>query len=133
VVSVWLLLVTAGAFTLLLGLVVDGGAAIDARREAARTAEQAARVAADQLDTDSVRTGGADVATAAAAAAGHRYLAGVDAQGSVRVVGGMVTVTVTSREPTVFLSAIGLPAIRVEQTATARSVDDDTRPEELVQ
>jgi hypothetical protein len=45
----------------------------------------------------------------------------------------MVTVTVTSREPTVFLSAIGLPAIRVEQTATARSVDDDTRPEELVQ
>jgi Flp pilus assembly protein TadG len=132
VVSVWLLLVTAGAFTLLLGLVVDGGAAIDARREAARTAEQAARVAADQLDTDSVRTGGADVAAAAAVAAAHRYLAGVDARGSVRVAGGLVTVTVTAREPVVFLSAIGLPAISMEQTATARSIDDDTRPEELV-
>ena len=47
--SIWALLLTAGAFTLLLGLIVDGGRVIDARLASSRTAAQAARVGADAL------------------------------------------------------------------------------------
>lgn len=124
-VSIWMVIVTAGAFTILLGLVVDGGNAIDARREAARTAEQAARVAVDQLDTDSLRTGGSDVDPGAAVDAARRYLASVDAAGSVRVSGDTVTVTVTGREDTHLLAAIGISSFGVEETASARSINDN--------
>ncbi|MGH3471469.1 MAG: pilus assembly protein TadG-related protein, partial [Nocardioidaceae bacterium] len=55
--SIWALLVTAGAFTLLLGLVVDGGRLIDARVESDHVAAQAARAGADSLSAASVRNG----------------------------------------------------------------------------
>ena len=55
--SIWAILVIAGAFTVLLGLVVDGGRVIDDRVAASRAAAQAARVGADSLSSASVRDG----------------------------------------------------------------------------
>lgn len=130
-VSIWMVIVTAGAFTILLGLVVDGGNTLAARRDAARTAEQAARVAADQLDDDSLRSGGADIAAAAAQTAAHRYLSSVDAHGSVQVSADTVTVTVTGQEPTQFLAMIGVESFAVHESATAASIDQNTNPGDI--
>ncbi|MBP2704723.1 hypothetical protein JOL79_12950 [Microbispora sp. RL4-1S] len=48
----------SGVVFLLAGLLVDGGAAINARLKAADIAEQAARAAADQIDTEVLRATG---------------------------------------------------------------------------
>ena len=50
--------VFAAAVFLLAGLLVDGGAAINARLRAADIAEQGARAAADEIDVDRLRETG---------------------------------------------------------------------------
>ena len=120
--SIWVLLVIAGAFTVLLGLVVDGGAVIDARLDAARTARQAARLGADQLSPGSVRSGTISVDPAAAAAAVHEYLGAAGYHGTVRVSGENVTVTVTGTSAARILSAIGINSFPVRETGTAHGI-----------
>lgn len=106
------------------GLVIDGGYAMAAKREAARVAEQAARAAADELDTDSIRTGGADLDAPAASAAGRSYLSAVGESGAVTVNGQTVTVTVTKTQPAKILSAFGKSSFTVQSSASATSVDE---------
>ncbi|GAB3886299.1 hypothetical protein GCM10027612_23150 [Microbispora bryophytorum subsp. camponoti] len=48
----------SGVVFLLAGLLVDGGAAMNARLKAADIAEQAARAAADQIDVETLRATG---------------------------------------------------------------------------
>ena len=122
-VTLWTVFITI-AVLMLGGLVIDGGYAMSAKREAARTAEQAARAGADQLDTDSVRSGGDDVAPGAASAAAHQYLRAVGESGSVIVVGDQVIVTVTKRQPSHILEAFGRGDFVMSSTARARSIDD---------
>lgn len=55
--SVFTVLFSVAVF-LLAGLLVDGGAAINARLRAADVAEQAARAGADQIDVDHLRATG---------------------------------------------------------------------------
>lgn len=107
------------------GLVIDGGYALGAKRQAMNTAEQAARVGADALSPSALRDGRTQVDPQQAAAAARSYLQSVGAEGQVSVNGGEVTVTVVGRQETALLSAVGVDSIPVEATSTARSVDQD--------
>lgn len=120
--AIWVVFL-AGAMLAVGGLVIDGGYAMAAKREAARAAEQAARTAADQLDTDSIRSGGDDLDVSAAAGAARSYLAAAGESGTVRVNGADVTVTVTKRHESVILSAFGKSRFTVQSSASATSID----------
>jgi len=105
------------------GLVVDGGYALAAKRAAMNHAEQAARAGADALNQGALRDGRTIVDPGRAVHAAQAYLALVGAHGSVGIDGGEVTVTVTDRQETVLLSAVGVGALPVSATATALSID----------
>lgn len=123
-VSIWALLLTSGAFTVMLGLVVDGGYAIDARLDASRVAGQAARLGADQLSAGSVRSGGDDVNSAAARQRVRRYLAETGHAGTVIVRGDRVTVTITSTSPVRILGVLGIDSFPVKESVTAEGITD---------
>jgi hypothetical protein len=126
--SIWAMLLTAGAFTVLLGLVVDGGRVIDARLESSRTAAQAARVAADTLSESSVRSARDGVATAAAVDRAQSYLAEAQMTGTVRVEGNTVSVTVTGSSDTEILGVIGIESFPIRETQTARAITEEDLP-----
>lgn len=123
--SVWAVLVTAGTFTLLLGLVVDGGRLIDARVASSRTAAQAARAGADALSAASVRNGGDDVSGAQAVDRVESYLHATGATGAVHVSGDTVAVTVTGRSTPQILGVIGITSFPIEETQTARGISEE--------
>jgi Flp pilus assembly protein TadG len=127
-VSIWALLVTTTAFTGLLGLVVDGGAAVNARLDAARTAAQAARLGADQLSAGSVRAGGDAVDAAMARAAARDFLDAAGRTGTVTVRTDRVSVTVTGTSPTRVLGIVGIDAFAVRETQTAQGITGQDRP-----
>lgn len=120
--SIWGVLFIAVGFTALLGLVLDGGRALDAKLAAARAAQQAARSGADQLSQASIRSGGNAVADQAAANAAQKYLAAAGEHGSVHINGSTVTVTVTGSVAPRVLSAFGVGAIGVHETESARGI-----------
>ena len=107
------------------GLVIDGGYALSARREAMTQAQQAARAGADALAVGALRDGTVRVDPERAAIAARSYLRSVGAQGTVSVNGSEVSVTVTSTSDTVMLSAVGVPSLPVEVTAVAESIDEN--------
>ena len=107
------------------GLVIDGGYALGARREAMNQAEQAARAGADALDDGALRDGETRVDPGRAVTAAQRYLHSVGATGSVQINGGEVRVTVTAQQPTRILTAVGVGSIGVRATSTATSIDED--------
>ncbi|MFF5211442.1 pilus assembly protein TadG-related protein [Streptosporangium sp. NPDC000396] len=112
---------------LLAGLLVDGGAAINARLRAADIAEQAARSAADQIDVEHLRAtnqarlleegtvcGKAEEIVSAYATADVRL-------GECTIGAGQaeVTVAVSVSWKAFFLVAFGFPGSEMEATATA--------------
>jgi len=107
------------------GLVIDGGYALGAKREAMNSAEQAARAGADALNQGSLRDGETRVDPGRAVAAAQSYLHSVGAQGTVTVNGGEVSVTVTAHQDTKILTAVGVGSIPVKATANATSIDED--------
>lgn len=110
------------------GLVIDGGYALGARREAMNQAEQAARVGADALDQGALRSGQTYVDPGRAVGAAQAYLAQVGARGSVSVDGGRVTVTVSKSQPTTILAAVGVGSMPVKASASALSINEDDQP-----
>ena len=126
--SIWAMVLTAGAFTVLLGLVVDGGRVIDARLESSRTAAQAARVAADAVSEASVRTGRDGISTAAAADRAGAYLREAGMKGIVRVEGNSVTVTVTGQSNTEILGIMGIDSFPIRESETARAITEEDTP-----
>lgn len=126
VASVWTVLAASGVFLLLLGLVFDGGSAVDARAEAKRAAEQAARAGADELQ--GVRSHQESVNSHAAQARARQVLAQAGWSGIVTVNGLDVTVTVTDSSDNVFLGAIGLPSFPVDVTGSATSITGPQEP-----
>ena len=119
--------VMAVAFTVCLGLVYEGGELLQARRQSAELAQEAARIGAQQLDWDAYREGTGEVPLdpVAAAAAARSFLTSAGATGTVNVSGSTVTVTCT-----VPYSFTLLPAgpTTVETTATARPYTQTTTP-----
>lgn len=114
--------ILAVAMLSMAGLVVDGGAALAARGQAADVAQQAARAGADALAPDSLRRSGPQglvVDPAAAVAAADRVLAAGQVVGQVRVAGDTVTVTAQLSRPTAMLSAVGVDSVTGRGSATA--------------
>lgn len=109
------------------GLVIDGGYALGAKREAMNTAEQAARSGADALNEGSLRDGTIRVDPSRAVRGANAYLSSVGARGRVEVDGSEVRVTVFGRSDTAILSAVGIRTLRVEASATAVSISEDSR------
>jgi len=126
--SIWALLITATAFTLLLGLVVDGGTVIDARITSSRAAAQAARAGADALSASSVRNGGDQVAVGAATTRVQGYLRAAGLRGASQVEGHSVTVTVSGRSPTRVLGVIGISSFPIRETRTADAITERGTP-----
>ncbi|MBB5775741.1 pilus assembly protein TadG-related protein [Nonomuraea jabiensis] len=95
------------AFALLLcaGLMVDGGAKIQAYREAYAAAEEAARAGAGQMNTGHAYTSGQfKIDPAQAANAARAYLSSAGHAGTVSTTGNQVRITVTVTKPTVLIS-----------------------------
>lgn len=106
-VSLFAILATIGAF-LILGLVVDGGARIQALQRADGVAREAARQAGEAVQAAPAVRGEAVLAdTAAGAAAARRYLAAAGVNGSVSVHGASITVDTHLSYTPVFLSGLG--------------------------
>ncbi|WP_231619134.1 flp pilus-assembly TadE/G-like family protein [Nonomuraea sp. SBT364] len=112
---------------LLAGLLVDGGAAINARLRAADVAEQAARAGADRIDVEHLRSTG-QVRLLGEAEVCGRADEVISAHGGTGVSSGScavgqgqadVTVAVRVRWTAFFLGAIGFPGADMEAEATA--------------
>jgi Flp pilus assembly protein TadG len=128
--AVWLVVAAVPIGYGLTGYIYDGGNVREAQQMAYRTAEKAARLAADQLSTASLRSDG-DVAVdpTAAEQAGGAYLDAAGLDGSVAVDGGgTVTVTVVDTVDMKVLSGIGVDAVDIEESASAESINADTEP-----
>ena len=111
------------AMLILLGLVVDGGYVLAARRRAIDEANGAARAGAQALAASSYRTTGElTVDPDAAAAAAGGYLAATGHSGSVSVDGNDVTVRVSFDQPMSLLRIIGIDDVTVNGRGHARSV-----------
>lgn len=123
-VSVWTVLAASGVFLLFLGLVYDGGSALNDRLAAHRAAEQAARAGADQVT--GIRAGSEQIDVVAARRAASEVLADAGWTGVVDVRGHDVTVTVVGTTPTVFLGAVGIDSLAVDQEATATAIRSST-------
>jgi Flp pilus assembly protein TadG len=128
---------------LVIGLSVDGAAAMAASGKALDEASSAARLAAQQIDVDRLRRSGEVVLDpAAAVAAGQRFIAATGDTARVVVnndaaasVGNRpqarsyqppaepaVTVTVTRTVATQFLQWVGIGSFTVTETATSNAI-----------
>ena len=106
------------------GLVADGGRAVNARVAIMDNAEQAARAAANKLDAADLSAGVVtiDQDDAAVAATDFLVAAGYDADRTVvGVDGNQVTVTVDDEVPTTLLQLAGIRSFTVHGEATARA------------
>ncbi|MDA8184594.1 MAG: pilus assembly protein TadG-related protein [Acidimicrobiales bacterium] len=119
--------VLALALFALVGLVVDGGAAIAAKRAAQAEAEQAARAGADQLSIGALRGGQVQVDSSAAVSAAEAYAASAGHPATATVSGNTVSVSVVVTEPTLVLSMIGITHLTVSATASATVVHGVTK------
>lgn len=120
VISVWTILTASGVFLVLLGLVYDGGNAMNERIEAHRAAEQAARAAADEMR--GVRDGNEGINQSTATARANQVLRQAGWHGTVRIDGLDVTVRVTGKSDNAFLGVIGFQSFPVDETGTATSI-----------
>jgi Flp pilus assembly protein TadG len=113
---------------LLAGLLVDGGAAINARLKAADIAEQGARAAADQIDVENLRSTGQVLLARDTNVVCDRAQEIVDAQRAdgIQMTGcepdqgrAQVTVQVSVHWNAFFLSALGFDGDDMAGSATA--------------
>jgi len=120
------LAISAVGLLVLAGLAVDGAAKVRAVQRADRVAAEAARAAAQALDIAAVRNGdGIAVDRRAALRAAHEYLAVAGVEGSASIEGAArLTVVTHSSTPTVFLSLVGVPDMRVSGRADVVLVHD---------
>jgi Flp pilus assembly protein TadG len=120
-----MLVVLFVAFIALAGIVVDGGAKLDADENADALAQEAARAGATSVDTSTAYRSGSFVVNpdlAQQAATSYLTLAGQH-DFSVRAVGSReISVSVTITEPTTFLAIIGIGHFTCTGTATATLV-----------
>lgn len=113
--------VTVAAF-LMVGLVLDGGVMLRARSDAFAIAAAAARVGAQQLDSDAAVEGMTVLDPVAAEQAALAYLAAQGVTGSVIVTGDTVTVSVTTTADLQLLSLVGGDSATFDATADAQAV-----------
>lgn len=124
-VSIWAVLIVA-AFTLIIGISVDLTGQINAKMRVTDIAAQAARVAGQQVDADTLMAGQntTGVNTATARRAALDYIAGAGMTGTVTVqTGGReLQITTSAAYQPLFLSTMGLGPFTVTGNSTARLV-----------
>lgn len=130
---IWMAIMTV-AFLAILGLVVDGGAALATRERAADLATQAARAGADALVGNSLRATPASLAVnrPSAVTAAREVLTDADVPAtatSITVDGDQISVTVRVAKSTVILSAVGLSDISQTASASATAIFGGTTQE----
>lgn len=114
------------ALIVLLGLVVDGGAALSARQSAADEAEQAARAGAGALSVQALRTGSLQLDPAGAVKAAEAFTVAAGHPGIATVSGGVVTVQIHYRVTTEVLGIVGIDTLPVSAVASATDVQGVT-------
>jgi Flp pilus assembly protein TadG len=119
--------VLAVALFALIGLVVDGGRAVAAQSAVTGEAEQAARVGADQISVQAIRSGTVAIDPLAATKAASAYLQAAGTSGVVTISDQTVRVHIQSWEPTVILGIVGVVRIGLSATASATNVHGVTR------
>ncbi|MDP9073354.1 MAG: pilus assembly protein TadG-related protein [Actinomycetota bacterium] len=110
------------ALVLFIGLVLDGGATLAARREAIDEADGAARAAAQAIAPPTRGSAVATIDPGRAQGAVDAFLAPTGHGGQAVVQGDAVTVTVSFRQPMYVLGAGGLMSVTVTGRGTARAV-----------
>lgn len=123
--TVWMIGVTVSAF-LLVGLVLDGGTMLRSRSDAFAVAGAAARVGAQQLDSDAAVEGLTVLDPIAAEREVQDYLAASGVTGTARVVDDTVTVTVTTEAQLQMLRLVGGDTVTFDATATVEAVKVET-------
>ncbi|MFI1177534.1 TadE/TadG family type IV pilus assembly protein [Streptomyces melanogenes] len=111
------------AVLMVMGLLVDGGGALNAANRATSLAQEAARTAGQQLDPAQAIEGTAiTIDPDAAVAAAQDYLAAAHVQGNAEITDGgqSLTVTVTDTYQTYFAQVVGLGTISVTGSAKAQ-------------
>ncbi|MFF3326948.1 TadE/TadG family type IV pilus assembly protein [Streptomyces sp. NPDC002889] len=111
------------AILMVMGLLVDGGGALNAANRATSLAQEAARTAGQQLDPAQAIEGTAiTIDPDAAVGAAQDYLAAANVQGTVEITDGgqSLTVTVTDTYDTFFAQFVGKGTINVTGTAKAQ-------------
>ncbi|MEV8535632.1 pilus assembly protein TadG-related protein [Streptomyces sp. NPDC051211] len=111
------------AILMVMGLLVDGGGALNAANRATSVAQEAARAAGQQLDPAQAIEGTAiTIDPDAAMGAAQDYLAAANVQGTAQITNGgqSLTVTVNDTYDTLFAQFVGKGTINVTGTATAR-------------
>lgn len=114
--------ISALAILMVMGLIVDGGGALNAGNRATSLAQEAARTAGQQIDPAQAIEGTAiTIDPEAARAAAQRYLAAANVQGDVQITDGGQTLTVTVHDTysTYFATLVGRSTIHVTGTAKA--------------
>lgn len=124
-VSVWAVLIVA-AFTLVVGFSVDLVGQVSVKQRASDVAAQAARIAGEQADTNTLMagTGTITVNPQQARRAALDYIAGDDMTGTATIEAGgtQLVITTTATYRPVFLTSIGIGPLAVTGTATARLI-----------
>ncbi len=110
------------AVIVLMGLVVDGGAAITAQQAAYDEAEQAARAGAGSLSVDALRSGSVQLDQNRAVAAAEAFMVATGHPGVATVSAGVVVVQVRYRIKTQVLGIVGIVTLPVSATASAVDV-----------
>lgn len=114
--------ITSVAILMVMGLLVDGGGALNAENRSTSLAQEAARTAGQQLDPAQATEGTAiTIDPDAARAAAQDYLAGANVQGDVEITDGGQTLNVTVHDTyrTKFAVLLGKSTLDVTGTAKA--------------
>ena len=122
-VSVWLATASV-VMIILVGVVVDLAGQVHAQQHTRNVANQAARVAGQQINAPvAIRGQGVQATASQAVSAAQTYLNASDVTGTASIVNGnTIKVTTSSTYNTKFLSIIGLGSMRVTGQAEARIV-----------
>lgn len=110
------------ALVMFVGLVLDGGYTLAARREAISEADGAARAAAQAVAVTTRMSPSADVDPRAAQEAVDGFLAPTGHRGRAAISGDSVNVSVSFSQPLYILGAGGLMAVTVTGRGTAQAV-----------
>ena len=116
--------VVALGLIMVTGMAYDGGQIVAAQATARDLAASAARAGAQEVDLDRLRsTGDAMLDPERAAAAAQAFLGKAGFNGSTRVAGSSITVTVTVRQP---MRILPVPDRMVTATDTASALDQES-------
>jgi hypothetical protein len=109
-------------FLVLAGLVVDGGAYLNANEAAATEAGQAARSGAAALDPSQLHSSTLQINTPQAVAAAENAMSAAGHPGTAWVIGSTVYAHIAYDQPTQLLSIVGVTSMHVDVTEQATNV-----------